>query len=90
MSNDPNRDPRLSPAELALIRDGTRDSAGASRLPLARLLRSPAIWSMFAAHFATTWTLYVLISWLPSYFREAQGLDIGNSRLYSSTATTAT
>ena len=83
VSNDPNRDPRLSPAELALIRAGTRDSAGESRLPLARLLRLPAIWSMFAAHFATTWTLYVLISWLPSYFREAQGLDIGNSGLYS-------
>ncbi|MFO1408016.1 MAG: MFS transporter [Steroidobacteraceae bacterium] len=81
--NDPARDPALAPAERAEIEAGTRDAVGTSNLPLSRLLGLPAIWAMFAAHFATTWTLYVLISWLPSYFREAQGLDIGNSGLYS-------
>ncbi|MFO1394618.1 MAG: ACS family MFS transporter [Steroidobacteraceae bacterium] len=82
-SNDPARDAGVAPAERAEIEAGTRDALGSSKLPLSRLLGMPAIWAMFAAHFATTWTLYVLISWLPSYFREAQGLDIGNSGLYS-------
>jgi ACS family sodium-dependent inorganic phosphate cotransporter len=60
------------------LESGARDT-----LPIGHLLRLPAVWSMVAAHFATTWTLYVLISWLPSYFREVQGLSIANSGLFS-------
>ena len=38
---------------------------------------------MVAGQFSATWTLYVLISWLPSYFREAQGLSISSSGFFS-------
>ena len=36
------------------------------------------------AQFASIWALYVLLSWLPSYFREAHGVSIANAGLYSS------
>ena len=36
-----------------------------------------------AAHFAGTWNMYVLLSWLPSYFRDVQGLSLASSGLYS-------
>jgi ACS family sodium-dependent inorganic phosphate cotransporter len=46
------------------------------------LMRVP-VWAMIVSHFATTWTLYVLLSWLPSYFRDVQGLSIANAGLFS-------
>ena len=35
------------------------------------------------AHFASTWNLYVLLSWLPSYFRDVQHLTLTNAGLFS-------
>ena len=48
----------------------------------ALLLRRP-LWAVVVTHFASTWTLYVLLLWLPSYFRDVQGLSITNAGLYS-------
>jgi ACS family sodium-dependent inorganic phosphate cotransporter len=39
--------------------------------------------AVVVAHFASTWTLYVLLSWLPSYFRDVQHLTITNAGLFS-------
>jgi MFS transporter, ACS family, solute carrier family 17 (sodium-dependent inorganic phosphate cotransporter), other len=83
VANDPATDTRITPAERALLGDVQRAPSAQDALPLGRLLRLPAVWAMITAHFATTWTLYVLLSWLPSYFREAQGLSIANSGLFS-------
>lgn len=41
------------------------------------------MWALFAAHFANTWTLYVLLSWLPSYLREVQHMSIGAAGISS-------
>jgi ACS family sodium-dependent inorganic phosphate cotransporter len=83
VSNDPARDPGITPSELALIENSARETEAHDTLPLARLLRRPAVWAMVIGNFATTWTLYVLLSWLPSYFRDVQGLTIANSGLFS-------
>jgi len=83
IANAPEEDPRITGPERALLGQMQRDSDAQDTLPFGHLLRLPAVWAMVAAHFATTWTLYVLISWLPSYFREAQGLSIANSGFFS-------
>ena len=83
VANDPATDPRISAGERSMIERMQLESGARDTLPIGQLLRLPAVWSMVAAHFATTWTLYVLISWLPSYFREVQGLSIANSGLFS-------
>lgn len=83
VANDPETDPCITSAERSLIGQMRLEASARDTLPIGRLLRLPAVWAMVAAHFATTWTLYVLISWLPSYFREAQGLSIANSGLFS-------
>ncbi len=83
VANDPGTDPRITPAERSLIEKMRLETDAQVAVPLGRLLRLPAVWAMVAAHFASTWTLYILISWLPSYFREAQGLSIANSGLFS-------
>jgi MFS transporter, ACS family, solute carrier family 17 (sodium-dependent inorganic phosphate cotransporter), other len=40
------------------------------------------VWALVAAHFAHNWTLYMLVSWLPSYFK-SQGLGIAGAGLYA-------
>jgi ACS family sodium-dependent inorganic phosphate cotransporter len=73
----------VSREEQALLLQGrTADESGES-VSWKKLLRSLPVWSMVVGHFATTWTLYVLLSWLPSYFRDVQGLSIANAGLFS-------
>jgi ACS family sodium-dependent inorganic phosphate cotransporter len=83
MSNDPAVDPRITSAERVLLEREVQGVPASDSLPLGRLLRQPAVWASVMAHFSTTWTLYVLLSWLPSYFREVQGLSIATSGLFS-------
>lgn len=83
ISNDPAADPRMAPAERALLQDAQPAARDAGPVPWKRLLLHVPTWAMVSAHFATTWSLYVLLAWLPSYFREVQGLSIANAGLFS-------
>jgi ACS family sodium-dependent inorganic phosphate cotransporter len=83
VQNDPHRDPRVSLSERAqLVVDGSA-TGDREALGLARWLGYPPVWGVVAGNFATTWVLYVLLSWLPSYFREVQHLSIANAGLFS-------
>ena len=44
--------------------------------PLGKLLRVPALWAMGVGHFATNYTFYFLISWLPLYLVKERGYTI--------------
>jgi ACS family sodium-dependent inorganic phosphate cotransporter len=83
IANDPASDRRIAEPERAMLGRMKEEASERDTLPFGHLLRVPAVWAMVTAQFATTWTLYVLISWLPSYFREAQGLSIANSGFFS-------
>lgn len=75
----------LAPDERALLAGGaaSRASAATSDVPWRRLLAAPALWAIVAAIFAGNWALFMLLSWLPSYFRDVHGLAIANTGLYS-------
>lgn len=83
-SDDPAGDPRVTPSERAMLA-GNRSSPGAAakKMPWEMLLFRSSVWALVATHFATTWTLYMLLSWLPSYFRDVQGVSIANSGFLS-------
>jgi ACS family sodium-dependent inorganic phosphate cotransporter len=83
VADDPATCPRIGGAERAFLCRADATAAADVRIPLHRLLLRTRVLGIVAGHFATTWTLYVLISWLPSYFREAQGLSIANAGLFS-------
>ncbi len=82
VADDPATDPGISAAERELL--AQRELAtGAGPVPWRRLLLRAPLWAAVSAHFASIWTLYVLLSWLPSYFREAHGVSLANAGLYS-------
>ena len=52
-------------------------------IPWRRLLRLRSVWAIVVAHFCSNWTLYVLLAWLPSYFKRAFGVSLVNAGLLS-------
>jgi len=76
--------PTIGADERALLADCV-DTAGAPHepTPWAELLSHPAVWAVAVNHFCSTWLLYLMLTWLPSYFRDVQHLGIANSGLFS-------
>ena len=52
-------------------------------VPWKRFLKQPAIWALIVNHFCSNWTLYLLLSWLPSYFANVQHLSVTRAGLFS-------
>jgi ACS family sodium-dependent inorganic phosphate cotransporter len=57
--------------------------AAARTIPWARLRTTPAVWAVFVAHFCSNWTLYVLLAWLPTYFKMTFDLTLSSAGLLS-------
>jgi len=81
--DEPRQHPRISARELALV-GGLVDKTAASRtFPWRAFLRLPAFWALLINHFCSTMAMYIALAWLPSYFRDVQGLTISGAGLYS-------
>lgn len=80
----PSAHPSISPAEhqrlAALeVETGTEPAP----IPWRQLLSHSAVWALIVNHFCSNWTLYLFLAWLPSYFRDVQGLSIAGSGLFA-------
>lgn len=71
----PARDPKLSGAERALIEADVPERGAEPLPPFRRFLRSRAVWAIIVAHFCNNWSLYIMISWLPTFVSEGLGVD---------------
>jgi len=43
--------------------------------PWGKLFSSSAVWAIIVAHFCNNWSLYVLLSWLPTFVNKGLGVD---------------
>ena len=57
--------------------------AAGQAIPWRRLLRSSAVWAVIINHFCSNWALYVLLAWLPSYFKTTFNVSLTNAGLLS-------
>ncbi len=71
----PGHAPGLAPTAAA--------NAGTANIPWRRIIRTPAVWAIFACHFANNWMLYLLLAWLPSYFKSTFGMSLTSAGLLS-------
>jgi MFS transporter, ACS family, solute carrier family 17 (sodium-dependent inorganic phosphate cotransporter), other len=57
--------------------------AAERRIPWARIVSRPSVWAIVMSHFCNNWTLYLLLAWLPSYFKSTFGVSIASAGLLS-------
>jgi ACS family sodium-dependent inorganic phosphate cotransporter len=81
--DSPSQHPRISGAELATLAHADDKRGASGPTPWGTLLAKPAVWALIVNHFCSNWILYVLLSWLPSYFRATQDLSLINAGLFS-------
>jgi ACS family sodium-dependent inorganic phosphate cotransporter len=88
VGEDPATDARVGEEERAILRAPA--AARGDGVPYRRLLlRAPAL-AIVVSHFTSNWCLYVLLAWLPSYFRDAQHLGIASAGFFSAAPWVAT
>ena len=81
--DDPAAHPRISSAELDRIGVETGEPRERVAFPWRAFLKLPAFWALLVNHFCSNVLLYVALAWLPSYFRDVQGLSLTGAGLYS-------
>jgi MFS transporter, ACS family, solute carrier family 17 (sodium-dependent inorganic phosphate cotransporter), other len=80
----PSAHPTISEGErVALAHLETEIGTVAEPVPWKKLLSHSAVWALIINHFAANWQLYLMLTWLPSYFRDAQHLSIAGSGLFA-------
>jgi MFS transporter, ACS family, solute carrier family 17 (sodium-dependent inorganic phosphate cotransporter), other len=52
-------------------------------IPWRALLSSRAVWAIIVGHFCYNWCAYVLLAWLPSYFKSTFGVTVVNAGMFS-------
>jgi ACS family sodium-dependent inorganic phosphate cotransporter len=52
-------------------------------IPWGQLLRLPAVWAIIVSHFASNWGLYVLLAWMPTYFKSTFGVSLASAGVLS-------
>ena len=70
----PERDPRVSPGELALIRSDPAEEEGG--VPWGTLLRLRQTWAFAIPKFMTDPIWWFFLFWLPDFFAKTYGLDL--------------
>lgn len=83
VTNTPQSHPTITDAELALIEASAASAERPERVPWRALFSSTAIWAIIINHFCANWGFYVLLAWLPSYFKTAWGLSLTGAGLAS-------
>jgi ACS family sodium-dependent inorganic phosphate cotransporter len=74
----------ISQAELQYIRDNTPVKAADTRTPSIReFLKHGPVWAIMVAHFCNNWSLYVLLSWMPTFVNKGLGVDFASVGWYT-------
>lgn len=71
----PDKHPDVTDAELSQIHEGVAQDVAIGSPPWGKMFRSRAVWAIIVAHFCNNWSLYVLLSWLPTFVNKGLGVD---------------
>ena len=79
----PSDHPDVSPQERALLKANEAPAGASPKIPWGKLVSHPAVWALLVTYFCTSWSLYVFLSWMPSYFASVHSLNIMSAGLYT-------
>lgn len=76
--------PTISAEERALLAPIEAETGTVRQpIPWRLLLSHKAVWALIINHFCNNWTLYLMLAWLPSYFRDVQHMSVAGSGLFA-------
>lgn len=81
-SSTPRKHPSITCEELDEIEQTTGNDEKIT-VPWSELARLPAVWAVFVNHFCFSWGLFVLLSWLPSYFSSQLNIQLESVWVYT-------
>jgi len=76
VTSQPKDHPKITSEELKLIQDGTDAGKELGKLPWAKVMKNKSVWAIIVAHFCNNWTLFLILSWLPTFLSGAYGVAI--------------
>ena len=86
----PRDSPSVSQRELALIEDGgsvadstRKDGFVPEPTPFRLLLSKAPVWACIVANFVNNWGYFILLAWMPLYFKQVMGLELARSSYFS-------
>ncbi len=72
----PDQHPHISADEQVHIAERSTPAGAPGSAPAIReFLKHPSVWAIIVAHFCNNWSLYVLLSWLPTFVNKGLGVD---------------
>lgn len=77
--DDPARHPSVNPGELALLKSVQGLGGGRGDVPWGKMLRSPAVWLLWAQYFCCSFSWYFFITFQPKYLQEFRHLTEAQS-----------
>jgi len=77
--DNPKDKPGLNDAELRLLRGSDELAAGHAHIPWGKFVRSRQVWLLCGQYFCLSYGWYFYITWLPTYLKEARGLNLGTT-----------
>lgn len=82
--DEPSQDLRMGESEREMFQTEAvkDDSSGQEPVPWRELMSLRPVWAIIVAHFSANWGLYVLLSWLPSYFASELGISLRSVWIY--------
>jgi ACS family glucarate transporter-like MFS transporter len=81
--DNPRDHPSVNAGELALLDGAEVNAAGHGVVPWRTFLRSRSVWLLWLQYFCMSYGWYFYITWLPTYLKEARGVELAKSAVLS-------
>jgi len=82
-SDSPETHSSIHPTEVQFIRTNSPSPPRNEKTPWGLLLSKIPTWAIIINHFCSNWGFYVILTWLPTYFKQALGADLSKVGLYT-------
>ncbi|KAL3536809.1 hypothetical protein ACH5RR_000175 [Cinchona calisaya] len=79
--SSPSEDPDLSSEERELILGGSASKKPVSAIPWKLILSKPAVWALIISHFCHNWGIFILLTWMPTYYNQVLKFNLSESGL---------
>lgn len=79
----PDQHPSITSYERTIIAAGGGVKEKAKVIPWKEIFLAKPVWALCITGFAASWTLYIFLSWLPSYFSDVHKLDLAGAGIYA-------